>query len=224
MSRYLFTARAGGVSKAPFAERNLATHVGDNLSDVMENRERLAFELGISADHLFFMNQSHGTEIVEINRMSSASNIPNADAIFTRSAGTALAVLVADCAPLLLLGTDSSAVVHVGWRGLFGGIVEKVLAVMNRERFRAVVGPTICGKCYVVGDELRADALARGFVVVGNMIDIPASIIKILRANAGDRLEHAEWNGICTAENDSYYSYRRDKVTGRQAGVVIHGS
>ena len=224
MSRQLFTSRSGGVSKPPFAERNLALHVGDDVNDVTINRARLAVEVGVSADRLFFMNQSHGSEIVEIDQMSDATDIRYCDAMITRSAGSALAVLVADCAPLLLLGERTSAAVHVGWRGLFGGIVEKVLAAMDSERFSAFIGPTICGKCYVVGDDLHSEASQRGYVVGKNTLDIPASIVGILRAAASNRLDHAEWNGICTFESANHYSYRREQTTGRQAGVVIHGS
>ena len=224
MSKYLFTSRSGGMSKPPFNGRNLATHVGDDPECVSENREGLAAELGVESDRLFFMNQSHGSEIIEINELSRASDVRNCDAMITRAAGTALAVLVADCAPLLLLGERTSAAVHVGWRGLFGGIVEKVLALMGSERFSAVIGPTICGKCYVIGDDLLSDASRRGFVIGNKTLDIPASIMGILRESSGGRLESAQWDGSCTFENSSFYSYRRDQVTGRQAGVVIHGT
>lgn len=223
-SRFLFTSRHGGVSQAPYDQRNLALHVGDDPSDVIANRLNLAVELGIEGDALFFMNQVHGCEVIEITHDSVASSARECDALITRTPGIALAVLVADCAPVILIGERSSAVIHVGWRGLFGGIVEKVVALMAPERFRAQIGPTICGNCYQVGNELKSEAIARGFVTQGETLDIPASIGKILMRVAPERLLHAEWNGVCTLESPDHFSYRRENVTGRTAGVILHGS
>ena len=221
-SQALFTSRTGGWSGGLFSERNLATHVGDDPDVVLRNRQQLATEIGVRSDRLFFMEQVHGSEVIVVDESSDPSELRRCDAMITRIPGTALAVLVADCAPLLLLGERTSAVVHVGWRGLFAGIVEKVLDAMDSERFTALIGPTICASCYQVGTDLYGDALERGFIVGSQTLDIPGSIIKILHEVSGNRVERAEWDGICTLESASHYSYRRDQITGRQAGVVIH--
>lgn len=224
MSRYLFTNRQGGVSDTPYNERNLALHVGDDREKVLLNRAALASELGLPVTDLFFMNQSHGCEIIEIDHTSVASDIRECDAMFTRTPGKALAVLTADCAPVLLFGERTSAVVHVGWRGLFGGILERVLQVMATEKFSALIGPTICGNCYEIGNDLFAQASERGYIVGNQSLDIPRSIISILEKNSGEKITEISWSGECTMERDDYYSFRREQTTGRQAGVIVHGS
>ena len=224
MSRYLFTNRQGGVSDTPYNERNLALHVGDDREKVLLNRAALASELELPVTDLFFMNQSHGCEIIEIDHASVASDIRECDAMFTRTPGKALAVLTADCAPVLLFGERTSAVVHVGWRGLFGGILERVLQVMANEKFSALIGPTICGKCYEIGNDLFAQASEKGFIVGKQSLDIPRSIISELEKNSGKKITEISWSGECTMERDDYYSFRREQITGRQAGVIVHGS
>jgi len=221
-SRALFTSRAGGWSTGPYSSRNLGTHVGEDPEVVRRNRDQLAEEVGVRTDRLFFMEQVHGSEVIVVDDSSDPSALRRCDAMITKTPGTALVVLVADCAPLLLIGERTSAAVHVGWRGLFAGIVEKVLDAMESERFTALIGPTICSSCYQVGADLYDQALERGFIVGNQRLDIPRSIIKILHDVAGTRVERAEWNGICTLESENHYSYRRDQLTGRQAGVVIH--
>jgi YfiH family protein len=195
----------------------------------------LAHSLHISDQQLFFMNQVHGSRIVEIDQSVSPGSTFECDGLITQQPGVGLAVLVADCAPLLLVGSRTVAAIHVGWRGLFGGIVEKALALMGGESFTALIGPTICGNCYEISDDLAARARLRGFVVGRSTraesnnrdrstLDIPHSILSIIEGLAPEHIHQATWNGICTFESDEHFSYRRDQVTGRQAGVVVHGS
>lgn len=223
-SRAIFTSRSGGRSQAPYNERNLALHVGDDGQVVLQNRLELAVELAVAPTRLFFMEQNHGTDIHVIDGKSNPADSYRCDALITTTPGTALAVLVADCAPLLLMGERTSAAVHVGWRGLFGGIVEKVLEKMAGEQFSAIIGPTICGNCYQVGDDLRKAAAQRGFITGSDTLDIPRSILKILSERCETSLTSARWNDRCTFESGAHFSFRRDGVTGRQAGVVIHGT
>jgi YfiH family protein len=234
-STFLFTSRSHGVSKPPFDQRNLALHVGDQPELVMKNRHDLAREIGLDPGSLYFMNQVHGSEVIQINpektgKVELASALPDAgaprecDALITRTPGVGLAVLVADCAPVIFMGEQSSAVIHVGWRGLFAGIVEKVALLMSEERFRVHVGPTICGNCYEIGDDLRMEAVSRNFVITERGLDIPSSIAKILKSNYAEQMIEFDWNGICTFEDSEYFSFRRSGVTGRSAGVVVHGS
>lgn len=170
------------------------------------------------------MEQNHGVDIQIVDEASDHRKVRTCDALVTSTPQTALAVLVADCAPLLIRGERSSAAVHVGWRGLFGGIVEKVLERFAEERFSASIGATICGECYQIGEDLLSQAQERGFVTGAQTLDIPRSILKILHEQSGNRLIAAQWNGICTFESNEHFSYRREGRTGRQAGVVIHGS
>ena len=223
-STFFFTSRIGGVSQPPYDSRNLALHVGESEDLVSRNRAGLAKEIGVDRGNLFFMNQVHGVAIVEITDQSQADEIRECDALITRTSGVALAVLVADCAPVILIGEETCAVIHVGWRGLFAGIIENVVSHFNGEKFSALIGPTICGNCYEIGDDLHKRASERNFQLGDKTLDIPNSILQLLQENAGRQLISAEWNGICTFESREHFSYRRDNVTGRQAGVVINGS
>jgi YfiH family protein len=224
-----------GASSHPYDQNNLATHVGDQLDHVLANRSALAESLRISDEQLFFTNQVHGTTIVEIDHLMKSGSIYECDGLISRVPGVGLAVLVADCAPLLLVGPRTVAAIHVGWRGLFGGIVEKAVALMAGESFAAVIGPTICGNCYEIGDDLAERAQLRGFRVgrstratneneFRSTLDIPRSILSIIDDLAPNQVKEATWNGVCTFESQDHFSFRREQVTGRQAGVVVNGS
>jgi YfiH family protein len=237
-SGFFFTSRtspASGRSAPPYDQNNLATHVGDDLHCVVANRAALAGALALKKEQLFFMNQVHGSTIIEIDSTSDSDAIHECDGLITKTPGVGLAVLVADCAPVLFIGATTVAAIHVGWRGLFDGIVEKALALMAHEPFALHIGATICGNCYEVADELAERAHARGFVVgrstlasdnhsERSTLDIPQSILGIVKKQSVVEVLNAEWNGICTYENQDYYSFRRERITGRQAGVVVHGS
>lgn len=237
-SFYTFTSRTSpspGRSLPPFHQNNLATHVGDDLDCVLANRAALASALALKKEQLFFMNQMHGSTIIEIDSASDSNVIPECDGLITKTPGVGLAVLVADCAPVLLIGATTVAAMHVGWRGLFDGIVEKALALMAHEPFALHIGATICGSCYEIADELAERAYARGFVVgrsalatddhiQRSTLDIPRSILSIVEKQSAAEVLNAEWNGICTYESQDYYSFRRERITGRQAGVVVRGS
>lgn len=214
-SRTLFTSRPSG---------NLALHVGDDPATVRAHRAALAAHVGVAPSRLFFMAQNHGADVIEIDDESNSEDLRECDALITRSPNTALAVLVADCAPVLLVGEQSCAAIHVGWRGLFAGIVEKVIEMMGSEPFTAHIGPTICGRCYEVGNDVLIPARERGFVTGEKSLDIPASILTLLREEGGSRLLSAGWNNVCTFERADHFSYRREQQTGRQAGVVTSGA
>jgi YfiH family protein len=236
--RHIFTSRSGGISSGSFHWNNLAVHVGDQVDAVTENRRALARSLGLDPSQLFFMNQVHGTTILEIDSALDAnlmSQVRECDGMITSAREIGLAVLVADCAPVLMSNSRKIAAIHVGWRGLFGGIVEKALDLMSADlledgddELTLRIGPTICGKCYQVGADLATEAERRGFTlgkVSGKpTLDIPQSIINIARARELSQKISAEWNGCCTYESSEHFSYRREKVTGRQAGVIIRGS
>lgn len=235
-TRYIFTSRSGGESAPPFDGKNLALHVGDQGEAVNENRRALAISLGVDPAQLFFMSQVHGTTILEIDSASDVNEMRECDGLITSERGFGLAVLVADCAPVLLSTSHKVAAIHVGWRGLFGGIVEKALDLLlandEASALNVKIGPTICGKCYEVGEDLAAQAKTRGFILGERAgkptLDIPRSILEIVRSRltrekigAGS---NGDWNGICTYESSEHFSFRREKVTGRQAGVIVRES
>lgn len=218
----VFTDRAGGVSSPPWDSLNLATHVGDVRGEVIENRLRLERLL---RTRVTWMTQVHGASVRVL------SGVPPAEAgecdavVLTASGDHSPAVLVADCVPLLVADETGSvrAAVHVGRAGLFGGIVPRVLATLRElttAPLSAVAGPHICGFCYEVtpdladrGRELGADSTTR-WGTPG--IDLLAGIRRQLD---GVPLVHV---GGCTREDPALFSFRRDGVTGRLAGIVLH--
>jgi len=223
MSRSLFTSREGGVSSAPYESFNLATHVGDDRAKVLENREILAQHFGMVLEKFFFMNQVHGRDVAIIDEHSRSSELPTVDALFTSRKDLSLVVLVADCIPLLLHSERAVAAVHVGRQGLVKGVFEATLDLfkshgITSSEMRAELGPSICGQCYEVDGAMFDD--------VTNQIPATASSDSCLNIEAG-LVSLLEENGIawsslgeCTAHNNAYFSYRRDGVTGRQAGVI----
>lgn len=225
MSRSLFTSRNGGVSVAPYESFNLAVHVGDDRNAVQKNREILAKQLGIAHSDLYFMNQVHGNDVAEIAELSQPSNVPTVDALFTTVPGKYLVTLIADCIPLLLRSERAVAAVHVGRQGLVCGAFEKSLEVFNKHGIKnseisAEMGPSICGRCYEVDstmyEEVTTQIPATAHNTAARSLNIEAGLISKLDA-AG-----ISWksSGLCTLHDPGYFSYRRDGVTGRQAGVI----
>ena len=225
MSRSLFTSRNGGVSVAPYESLNLALHVGDDPAMVRKNRELLSNQLGIAPSDLYFMNQVHGNDIAEITENSSSSDVPTVDALFTMEPGKYLVTLIADCIPLLLHSDRAVAAVHVGRQGLLCGAFEKSLEVFNKHgiaatQITAELGPSICGKCYEVDAQMYTDVTtqipATALNTAERSLNIEAGLISKLEATG------ISWksSGLCTLHDPGYFSYRRDGVTGRQAGVI----
>ena len=225
MSRSLFTSRNGGVSVAPYESFNLAVNGGDDPSAVQRNRELLATQLGISTSDLYFMNQVHGNDVAEITELTTSSSAPTVDALFTTLPGKYLVTLIADCIPLLLRSDRAVAAVHVGRQGLVCGAFEKSLEVFVKHgikpsEIKAELGPSICGRCYEVDAQMHEDVTtlipATSHNTAARSLNIEAGLISKLDA-AG-----ISWksSGLCTVHDPGYFSYRRDGVTGRQAGVI----
>jgi YfiH family protein len=217
---YSFTDRTGGLSTGAFLSRNLATHVGDEHATVHSNRAELENLLGLPIQ---FMNQVHGDGVARVGAEIIAE--PTADALVTQSSGIALAVMVADCIPLLLASSQTVAAVHVGRKGLINKVA---LAAITEMRLRdaseitAVVGPSICGQCYEVSREIYDD-VSKSFPLAasktqdgGFSLDLSRALIDQLQSLGVTVVDE----GRCTVEESNLYSYRRDGVTGRQVGVV----
>jgi len=222
-----FTGRSAGKGRVPYAGLNLGGHVGDDPAAVEVNRVALAGEVGVPRERLLFMNQVHGTDVVEVSGPWSGKP-PQVDGIVTRATGLALAVLVADCVPLLLHDAEAGVVaaVHAGRPGMVAGIVPKAVAAMRdlgARRVRATVGPSVCGRCYEVpADMARAAAGVTPAAAARSWqgtpaVDVAAGVVEQL-ADAGVEVE---WVAGCTREDTDLYSYRRDGTTGRFAGVVV---
>lgn len=216
---YFFTDRHGGLSHGDFASLNLAMHVGDEIDQVLANRKLLNDRIGPVA----FMSQVHGDTIVEVRELSTEA--PTADALITDNPNLALAVMVADCIPLLLSSMNIVAAVHVGRAGLVNSIALKTVTRMQElgaDSISAIIGPSICGSCYEVPKELHDSVVslhpaASSRTSSGTFgLDLPAAL-KVALETAGVAVESKD---ICTFEDENYYSYRRNQVTGRQVGVI----
>lgn len=212
---HFFTDRRGGESLGVYESLNLALHVGDEPVVVNSNRGKIG-----SAQ---FMNQVHGDHIEVIDAVSL--DIPTCDGLITKSSNVSLAVMVADCIPLLLVSKEVVGAIHVGRAGLVNRIALKAIDLMRSLgaiEIHAVLGPSICGSCYEVPFQMQQDVIAdhpRAFATTRKGtpgLDLPKALIADLVA-AGVTYEAST---ICTFEDELYFSHRRQNPTGRFAGVV----
>lgn len=230
-----FTTCAGGVSVPPWAALNLALHVDDEVRRVLANRDLLARHLGSS--WVNFPQQIHGAGVLVVDRERAgrrritSGGAAGVDALVTAEPRVPIGVLVADCLPVLLVDPVHRVVgvAHAGRRGLAAGVLQATLDAMaglgaDPASTRAVIGPAICGRCYEVPEEMRdeVDAAVPGAATVTRVgtpaLDLPAGAVRVLRTAGVSKVRSL---GICTAEDDRFYSYRRDGRTGRFAGFVM---
>lgn len=228
-ARALFTGRAGGVSTGPHASLDLARHVGDDDAAVTENRRRVSAEIGAP---LVFVDQVHGTEVVTVGEGRTDAPVRTADALVTARADVALAIMVADCMPVLLVDPEGGVVgaAHAGRGGLLAGVLQETVRAMERlgastGRIAAEIGPSACGACYEVPAGMRAEAAAILPSVAATTsrgtpsLDLRAGAVSALEA-AGVDPSRVLADAPCTIEDPAYFSYRRSQVTGRFAGII----
>lgn len=224
-----FTDRNGGYSSGDFSSFNLARHVGDGEELVAANRAALAQILGLSAERLSFVSQVHGTRVETITSAEATrSSIVEADAQVTNQPGIGLVIMVADCTPVLLADTSAGVIgaIHAGRPGMSSGIVAETIGHMRSlgaTDIRAVIGPSVCPRCYEVPAEMRAEVAAvepvsASVSVTGTpALDVAGAVAEQLR-RGNVTIEH--FSRTCTRESDELFSYRRTPRTGRFAGVV----
>jgi YfiH family protein len=220
----VFSTRRGGVSEGPFASLNLGLKTDDTEESVLENRRRLAAELGLDSRRIARVWQEHGTEIVRWDEAptsdfgASGDPIDHADGQTTTLPGLGLLIMVADCLPIALIGPGRVAMLHCGWRPLAGGIIEKALGLFD-EPPAAAIGPGISQRHYEVGPEVLAEFADIDGVAAGRMLNLRGVAAAKLRAGGVTHIEDVD---RCTyAEAGEFFSHRRDRgVTGRQAGIA----
>lgn len=236
----LMSTRAGGVSVAPFGSLNLGDAVGDDPAAVAGNRARVAVASGAVP---VWLRQVHGTRVLRLTMADAAALAdappPEADAAVTDQPGVACVVQVADCLPVLFAAANGRAVgaAHAGWRGLAGGVLENTLAEVCAladcapADVLAWLGPCIGPKEFEVGEDVlrgfgadpaggdaafawrpRADGSARW------LADLPQLARRRLDLAGLRQIRGGQW---CTVQDESkFFSFRRDRVTGRQAAVI----
>ncbi|WP_405737878.1 peptidoglycan editing factor PgeF [Streptomyces sp. NBC_00028] len=229
-AHFAFTDRWGGVSAVPYEELNLGGAVGDDADAVRVNRELAAKSLGIDPARVVWMNQVHGAEVAVVSEPWGDRPVPEVDAIVTAERGLALAVLTADCTPVLLADPVAQVVAaaHAGRPGMIAGVVPAAVRAMTElgadpARIVARTGPAVCGRCYEVPEEMRADVAAIEPAAYAETswgtpaVDVTAGVhAQLDRLGVRDR----EQSPVCTRESGDHFSYRRDRTTGRLAGYV----
>ena len=224
-ARAAFATRIGGVSEGPFASLNLGFLTGDSAERVGCNRERLAAAVGLDPDRVLVGHQVHEASVLRHTAAQDPpgypalpTDPPQVDGHVTSVLGLAPLVLVADCLPVALSGPGGVAMLHCGWRGLAGDIVERGVREVGAEA--AAIGPGIGPCCYEVGEEVlgRFTGLGDG-VASGGTLDLGEAAARLLAAAGVQGVERAD---LCTScERELFFSHRRDAgVTGRQAGAV----
>ncbi len=225
----LITTREGGVSTGPYASLNLGARTDDNASAVAENRARLNAHLPQPPR---WLAQVHGTTVVDADTLQ---DIPAADASVARESGTVCAILIADCLPILLTDRAGSCVAaaHAGWRGLAGGVIANTVARMPAAPtdLLAWIGPGIGPDTFEVGDDVlrafcdNAPEHRTAFAALRPgkwLCDLPALARTALR-RAG--LTQIYGGSDCTVSDPQrFFSYRRDKITGRMAALIWKAS
>jgi YfiH family protein len=225
--RRVVTTRAGGVSSGEFASFNLGDRVGDDPAAVAANRKRLAAELGLAK--LAWMEQVHGRTVAVVDGTEDGP-AEATDALVTATPGVAVAVLVADCVPVLLGDAEAGVVaaVHAGRVGARVGVIPATLRAMREigaelERVEVLLGPAICGEDYEVPAAMVRDIEKH----------LPGSATKTRKGTPGLDLRAGLWRQLadagvgrigvdprCTFEEQSLFSYRRDGTTGRIAALT----
>ncbi|MFF2776286.1 peptidoglycan editing factor PgeF [Streptomyces sp. NPDC058052] len=233
-AHFAFTDRWGGVSAVPYEELNLGGAVGDDPEAVRANRARAAAGLGLDPGLVVWMNQVHGAGVAVVDGpWDGGDAVPAVDAIVTTRRGLGLAVLTADCVPVLLADPVAGVVAaaHAGRPGMIAGVVPAAVAAMTERgaepgRIAVRTGPAVCGRCYEVPEAMRAEVAAvepdaHAETSWGTpAVDVAAGVrAQLARLGVTD----VEDTGVCTLESPDHYSYRRDRTTGRLAGYVWLG-
>jgi len=218
--------RTGGVSSGEFGTLNLGLHVGDDPVAVNENRERFVAGCGLPSAPLW-LSQVHRTRVARDPEPET-----EADASVTSKTGIVLAVMVADCLPVLFASDDGTevAAAHAGWRGLSAGVLENTVRAFQKppQNLVAWLGPAISQAAFEVGDEVRQafidwDAAASDCFVRNErgrwQADLYGLARQRLQAIGVQRISGGEF---CTyADAGRFFSYRRAGQCGRMAAFVF---
>ncbi len=235
-----YTVRDGGVSSVPYDSFNLGLHVGDDEKCVLKNRQTLE---KIIHKNIVWMNQTHSNKVAlcDFSNAQSARAMQRgteavtlgieADGIVTNDKNVALAVLTADCLPLLMATEDNRVIsaVHCGWKGLKSGIVKNAVTLMRRcslANIHAYIGPCIGPECFEVGSEVL-DLFLENFPKAEDafkakdngkyLCSLPLLCTQALNQCGISQIIYSNED---TFSSDKFFSYRRSNVTGRMASII----
>jgi YfiH family protein len=219
-------------------EFTLSYSSSPDREEIRQNRHRIAAALGITGSRLFFPSQVHKTRIVQVAEDTPVAELMETDALITNKRGIGLAVMSADCVPIILYDKQNQAIgaIHSGWRGTVARILEKTLHEMQRvygtqgADIIAGIGPSVCQDSYEVGEEV-VQAVDHAFGKdQGLMIPQPEGKAKLdlWKANAlqllafGVPATRIEVSNLCTVKNNNYFFSARRQDAGRfAAGIVL---
>ncbi len=236
--RHGFFTRKGGASSGVFEGLNCGQGSSDQGDAVTLNRERVSEALGLTPDALVSVHQVHSPDVVHVT--GPISEKPKADAMVTSTPGLGLAILTADCQPVLFADHKAGVIgaAHAGWKGAQAGVLEATVDAMetlgaSAANIAAVIGPCISRRAYEVGQEFFEQFLDedpensqyfKGGSAAGKyQFDLPSYGLSRLRARS---VGQALWTGHCTYEDEArFYSYRRathraEKDYGRLISVI----
>ncbi|TDO60854.1 hypothetical protein EV651_107126 [Kribbella sp. VKM Ac-2571] len=226
--RFAFTDRFGGASKPPYGELNLGSASGPDADGVIANFGLIASEFGVPAGNVVRVSQVHGRDVHVVRPGDELPTrpMPKADGLVTTRSDVVLAVRAADCLPVLLSGDGVIGAAHSGRKGMYVGIVPATVDAMRElgaATITAVLGPSACGKCYEVPDDMRAEVAERVPASYSETswgtpaIDVAAGV-KAQLAELGVEVVDAT---ACTIKSENLYSYRREgPESGRMAGLI----
>jgi len=222
--KHAFFTREGGVSDGIYGSLNAGLGSNDHRPSVLENRNRIAQNLGVSQDRLVTPHQIHSADVLTVSRPFTEAEDRRADALVTATPGLAIGVATADCGPVLFADRKNGVIgaAHAGWKGATTGILENTLDAMeklgaSRADTTAVLGPTISQASYEVGPEFRArltDEARKNeayFTPSARpdhyMFDLPRFILdRLAAAGAAQTADLA----LCTYRDETrFFSYRR---------------
>jgi YfiH family protein len=239
--RHFITTRMYGFSQKPYDTLNVGLHVGDDPANVIKNRSLVCRELGFGIDSMVAMQQSHSANVAIIGEEDKGrgarqreDGIEDTDGIVTNSKNLVLSAMAADCSLNILYDPVKRvlALTHSGWKGIVSGVLKNTISVMvrtfgcHRRDILVGIGPTICEKCFEVGDDLieamektfphRIDAIlsqTRKGIQSINMI----KALSMQLCDEGIESGHIEVSNICNAcRAEEFFSYRMEnKITGR---------
>ncbi len=227
--RAVVTTRAGGVSQAPWDSFNLGLRAGEEAATVHVNRAVLRRHVPAEPA---WLHQVHGTAVVDAFDVVPSKTEPQADASFSSQAGVVCAVLVADCMPVLLADREGTCVgvAHAGWRGMSGGVIESLLARLQvaPARLSAWLGPAIGPQHFEVGEDVRTAFTHEDVEAGAAFVPYPGRPGKWLcdlewlarRRLARAGVSRVFGGGMCTVSEQRFYSYRRDRTTGRMGAFI----
>lgn len=225
----LQTTRLGGVSQGVYASLNMGEHVKDDPMHVARNRQLLNAFL---PSEPVWLNQVHGTRVIDA---ALSSCLESADAAFADRKQVVCVTMTADCLPILLCDAQGTivAAVHAGWRSLCDGVIESTVAAMlarqptlNANQLMAWFGPAIGPQAFEVGDEVRAQFMAKAPEAEQAFVPKDSKWLGNLYLIAQQRLyalgiSHIYGGGNCTYTDEArFFSFRRDGDTGRMASLI----